>query len=130
MPRRFQVVVDCRDPDRMAGFWAVALDYEVQAPPGEWSTWDDYQVRFPEAERVGFAAITDPVGDGRICFLAVPEEKRVKNRLHLDVSAPDGVDALVARLSSLGGTVLRVGRERGQYFVAMTDVEGNEFCVH
>jgi hypothetical protein len=70
----------------------------------------------------------------------VPEYKRGKNRLHLDVQAtePDDsaetkaarVDALVAKLSELGGTPLRTGRERGQYFVTMADVEGNEFCVH
>lgn len=29
MPRQFQVVIDCRDPDLMATFWAAALAYQV-----------------------------------------------------------------------------------------------------
>ncbi|RZS36378.1 hypothetical protein EV193_10759 [Herbihabitans rhizosphaerae] len=115
----------------MATFWAAALDYTVDGPPGEHDDWMEFQVAqgFPADERVDFAAVTDPAGGGRICFIAVPEPKQGKNRLHLDIRA-EQVDALVARLRDLGATILRTGRERGQYFVTMADIEGNEFCVH
>ncbi len=126
----------------MATFWSAALDYRIDPAPAGYNSWMDYQVglRFPENERVHFAAVHNPHGPERLCFLAVPEGKTVKNRLHLDIQAtsPDDspehkierVDAVVAELHGIGGTALRTGRERGQYFVTMADVEDNEFCVH
>ena len=126
----------------MAAFWAAALDYPVDSPAEGYPSWLDYQIAkgYPAADRVMFAAVTDQGSGRRICFLGVPEGKRVKNRLHLDIQATgkgdspttkkERVDALVARLCELGASALRTGRERGQYFVTMADVEGNEFCVH
>ena len=126
----------------MAAFWAAALDYRIDPPPDGYDGWMDYQVGrgFPEDQRVRFATVHNPQGPERLCFLGVPESKTVKNRLHLDIqaTAPDDslarrierVDALVVELDGLGGTVLRTGRERDQYFVTVADVEGNEFCVH
>ncbi|MEU1985111.1 VOC family protein [Nocardia sp. NPDC019395] len=142
MPRQFQVVIDCHDPDGMAAFWSAAQGYQVDPAPAGYDGWMEYQVGqgFPENERVRFATVRNPQGPERLCFLAVPESKSVKNRLHLDIQAtfPDDslahkierVDALVAELRGLGGTALRTGRERDQYFVTMADIEGNEFCVH
>lgn len=126
----------------MAAFWSAALEYQVDPVPDGYDDWMDYQIGqgFPTNERVRFAAVHNPQGPERLCFLGVPESKTVKNRLHLDIQVtfPDDsmtrkierVDALVAELRDLGGTSLRTGRERGQYFVTMADVEGNEFCVH
>ncbi|NKY59945.1 VOC family protein [Nocardia flavorosea] len=142
MSRQFQVVIDCHDPDRMAAFWSAALGYRVDPVPDGYDNWMEYQIGqgYAENERVRFAAVHNPQGPERLCFLGVPESKTVKNRLHLDIQAtlPDDsparnierVDTLVAELRRLGGTAQRTGRERGQYFVTMTDVEGNEFCVH
>ena len=42
MPVRFQLVIDCADPDRLARFWAAALGYELESPPAGFATWDDY----------------------------------------------------------------------------------------
>jgi hypothetical protein len=42
MPVRFQLVIDCAGPDRLARFWAAALGYELEPPPAGFSTWDDY----------------------------------------------------------------------------------------
>ncbi|MDH5294289.1 MAG: hypothetical protein OEW91_11455 [Acidimicrobiia bacterium] len=39
------------------------------------------------------------------------------------------MDGRVAELAALGAGVLRTTDEDGAYFVAMTDPEGNEFCV-
>ncbi len=55
----------------------------------------------------------------------VPEPKTAKNRLHLDLRAPAGMAAEVARLEALGATVIR----RDAAITGMRDSEGNEFCV-
>ncbi|WP_205669185.1 VOC family protein [Amycolatopsis suaedae] len=93
---------------------AAVLDGTVDAPPDGHAGWMEYQVArgFPACERVEFAAVT---GDGgRARFIAVPEPKRGKNRLHLDVRATVAgddpaanagrVDTLVTRLTGLGAT--------------------------
>ena len=85
MPARFQLVIDCADPDRLARFWAAALDYELEPPPAGFPTWDDYyrDLGVPEEDLgVGADSISDPEGHGpRIWFQVVPETKAVKNRL-------------------------------------------------
>jgi Glyoxalase-like domain len=52
MPVRFQIVIDCTDPDLLARFWGAALGYELEPPPAGFSTWDDYyrDVGVPEEE--------------------------------------------------------------------------------
>jgi hypothetical protein len=42
MTVRLQLVIDCRKPDPLAHFWAAALGYELEPPPGGFATWDDY----------------------------------------------------------------------------------------
>ena len=41
MSARFQLVFDCKDPDLPARFWAAALGYVLEPPPGGFATWDD-----------------------------------------------------------------------------------------
>jgi Glyoxalase-like domain len=73
----------------------------------------------------------------RIWFQIVPEQKSIKNRIHIDVNASGGrgssldtrrerVEAEAARLVSLGATRLHTNVEEGldHYAVAMTDPEG------
>jgi hypothetical protein len=143
----FQLVIDCKDPERLCRFWAAALRYELEPPPAGFATWDDYwrDVGVPEEELgLGADRIADPGGAGpRICFQVVPEPKTVKNRLHLDICASGGraapiavrkqrVDAEARRLAGLGATVLRVLEQDGldHYAVAMSDPEGNEFDIN
>ena len=38
---RFQLVIDCADPDRLARFWAAALHYELEPVPNGLDSWDD-----------------------------------------------------------------------------------------
>ena len=33
MAVRYQLVIGCADPDRLARFWAAALGYELEPPP-------------------------------------------------------------------------------------------------
>jgi hypothetical protein len=64
-----------------------------------------------------------------LVFVAVPEGKTVKNRLHLDVRPIDGShDAEVERLIGLGARRADVGQGRVPW-VVVADPEGNEFCV-
>src|SRR5262249_8543979 len=42
MAVRFQLVIDCRDPEPLARFWAAALGYEFESPPEGFAAWDDY----------------------------------------------------------------------------------------
>jgi hypothetical protein len=58
-------------------------------------------------------------------FVRVPEPKIAKNRVHFDLRAHGDIESEVARLVSLGATVVQ---QRSDLTV-MRDPEGNEFCV-
>lgn len=60
----------------------------------------------------------------------VPEPKRVKNRMHIDL-VHDDVETEVARLERLGAKRLHEAtRSFGDVrWVTMADPEDNEFCV-
>ena len=132
MPVRFQLVVDCTDPESLARFWAAALGYELEPPPDGFATWDDWRrdLGLPEEELGGGPdSIVDPRGEGpRIWFHEVPDAKVVKNRLHLDVTVDD-IEAAVGAAKVLGAT--RIGAivlDPVSDFQVMLDPEGNEFC--
>jgi hypothetical protein len=143
----YQLVIDCASPDRLARFWAEALHYVIAPPPSGFDSWDDYfrSIGVPEDELgIGDDRIRDPNGEGPdIWFQVVPEQKSIKNRIHIDVHASGGraesletrrerVEAEAARLVSLGATRLRALAEEGldHYGVAMADPEGNEFDIN
>ncbi|GAA3815583.1 VOC family protein [Streptomyces phyllanthi] len=145
----WKLVVDTRDAQTLADFWAAALEYEVE----DATPLIDHLLKagdLPEAavaehngHRVfrGYAAVRHPedpydpftgIGKGRrLLFQDVPEPKTVKNRLHIDIHAePDGLETLVSRLESLGATrVNEVDKGPAGHWWVMRDPEGNEFCV-
>lgn len=63
-----------------------------------------------------------------LAFQKVDEVSPGKNRLHLDLSAPD-LEAEVERLLDAGATL--VARRGDEHFrwVTLADPQGNEFCV-
>lgn len=147
MSVRYQLVIDCTDPDRQARFWAAALGYVLAPPPSGFDTWSDYyrDLGLPEEELVdGADRISDPQGDGpAIWFNVVSEAKVVKNRLHIDIHASGDrsdpievrkqrVDAEAQRLAGLGATITVVMQQDGldHYAVGMKDPEGNEFDIN
>jgi hypothetical protein len=155
MPARFQLVIDCMDPEMLARFWADALGYVLEPPPEGFATWDDWRrdIGLPDSELgIDADSIIDPRGDGhgpRIWFRAEPDAKVVKNRLHLDIHVSGGravtdsrsvplatrrqrVDAEAGRLAGLGATLTVVMSEDGldHYAVGMKDPEGNEFDIN
>ena len=118
---RVSVVIDCLDPDALVGFWAAALNYRP--------------VTSPDGYRVLVADEGEPEGPVLI-LQRVPEARRGKNRLHLDIHVPLelGVPAMVATLErldgrSVGAPVTDLLESAGVWWQVMTDPEGNEFCV-
>src|SRR5260370_8373275 len=101
MAARFQLVIDCADPEPLARFWAAALGYQFEPPPSGFDSWDDYWRDFglPDEDLgLGEDRITDPavLGPG-ICFQGVPERKAAKHRLTLDITVTAGSDLRLAR---------------------------------
>lgn len=76
-----------------------------------------------------WVALADVPKFGYLAFQRVPEEKMVKNRVHLDVDV-DEIEVAVTRALSMGairrGTVID---EVTNFFQIMEDPEGNEFCL-
>jgi hypothetical protein len=149
--RQVQVTFDVHDPRLVSSFWRDALGYVHPPPPGvelaegedPLDAWDAFleKLGVPESERNSRAAVQDPTGVGpRLFFQRVPEDKVVKNRLHLDVRAAPGLtgDERMAaleeectRLVALGATRVRrlEADEMDEGIIVMQDPEGNEFCL-
>ncbi|MET0728177.1 MAG: VOC family protein [Acidimicrobiales bacterium] len=137
-----QLTFDCTDPHAQARFWAAALDYDVDdhdemigglIDAGH-ITADSDDITMVDGRRIwrhyASASPRDPADKNRALFQAVPEPKTAKNRLHLDLHAPDGErDAMVDRLLALGATKLWDGQLGPQTWVTLADPEGNELCV-
>jgi hypothetical protein len=148
MAARFQLVIDCRDPEPLARFWAAALEYELEPPPEGFPTWDDYwrDVGVPEEELgMGQDCIVDPDGSGpRIWFQVVPDRTfQSQPSMHIDIRASGGrtepieirkqrVDAEARRLADLGATISGPLANEGldHYAVGMRDPEGNAFDIN
>jgi hypothetical protein len=136
-----QVVLDAGDPGSLAQFWAQAMGYVVQPPPEGFGSWQEFLagIGVPEDQWDRASAAVDPEGVGpRFFFQKVPEPKAGKNRVHVDLQPgagqppdkrPDVVRADVQRLVGLGATVVREVAEMGEFWIVLTDPEGNEFCV-
>lgn len=110
-----QLCIDAHDPSALARWWAevlgwqaveeVADEVDLLPPPGVTATpW---------------------------LFLRVPDAKRVKNRLHVDVRPPDGSDQAteLERLLTLGAVRVDVGQGEDVTWHVLADPEGNEFCL-
>ena len=117
MTLRWQnISVDSTDPVRAATFWEQALGWR--------RTYEDSNEVVLEPPAGSPEAGVSP----DILFLRVPEEKSVKNRLHLDLR-PDDQAAEVERLVAMGARRLDVGQRADATWVVLADPEGNEFCV-
>jgi predicted enzyme related to lactoylglutathione lyase len=106
------IVLDCADPEKLAGFWSKALGYSVAGFADQWG-----MLKGPR--------------EGDVFLLQkVPEPKSGKNRMHIDVTATD-IEAKATELEGYGaqrqseGTVTQFGMT----WIVMADPEGNEFCV-
>lgn len=75
--------------------------------------------------------IASPDGAHRLLFIETPDEKLVKNRLHLDLRPADGTrDEELGRLLAHGAReVADLRTPDGRGWVVLADPEGNEFCI-
>ena len=116
-PARFKdLCLDAVDHQALADWWCAALGYV---------RWEDLQPGdFGAARpRKWPVPIADPTGAGPLIWVnPVPEPKRVKNRMHLDVVGD------TAALLAAGATLLRAKDDDIEWDV-LADPEGNEFCV-
>jgi hypothetical protein len=110
------LLIDSDDPDKLADFWCRALGYEVTYRSEEGET--EREVAIESPDRKGW----------RILLVEVHDERKVKNRLHIDLR-PDDQDAEVARLEELGAKRVDIGQSSEVTWVVMADPEGNEFCI-
>ena len=106
------IVLDCADPKLLAAFWSKALGYEIRGFAEQWGM------------------LGGPREGDVFLLQRVPEPKSVKNRMHIDVTAPD-VEARAKELEQIGAK--RLSSEALHQFnaewIVMADPEGNEFCV-
>jgi hypothetical protein len=112
-----ELVIDSRDPESLAAFWAAVLDYSVLGRE------EDGSVEIGPAEGFGGAAPT-------LVFGAVANPTPGKVRLHIDVNATDREqDAELERLLALGATRADVGQTGDEGWHVLADPEGNQFCL-
>ncbi|MGY1591782.1 VOC family protein [Geodermatophilus sp. SYSU D00708] len=115
--RLSEIVVDCRDPEALAAWWAQVLDYRVIGRE------DDGAVEIGPETGFGGPAPT-------LVFAPVADPSPGKPRLHLDVNATDrDQDAELERLLGLGATRADVGQTGEEDWHVLADPEGNPFCL-
>lgn len=102
------LAVDARQPETVGRFWALLLDGELTI------------------DSDGDAIVRTASGP-RLDFLQVPEDKAVKNRLHLDIAVTD-VELATSEALALGATRADDVYDGGRWQV-LRDPEGNEFCL-
>ncbi len=103
-----ELCIDVTDPhSAMAPFWASAVGGRVSEPRDETDPGD----------------VVDTPPGGAIAMCPVPEQRTVKQRVHLDVHTAD-----VQLLVDAGGRVLREPDEDISWTV-MADPEGGELCA-
>jgi hypothetical protein len=107
-----QITFDCDHADTLASFWSALLDHPVDEGASDFFA------------TVGRGSGADVV----LMFIKVPEPKSTKNRVHLDLHAPDWRGE-VARAVALGATHVADFDEYGTTWATLVDPEGNEFDI-
>jgi hypothetical protein len=108
------ITFDCTDAAALAAFWSDVLAAPVAADA-----------------TAAFATITPGDGGGAApawFFVRVPEGKRTKNRVHVDLTAAH-LDAEVARVVALGATKIADFDQDDDRWTTLADPEGNEFDI-
>jgi predicted enzyme related to lactoylglutathione lyase len=107
------IAIDAVRPRDVAEFWCAVLDWRVV-----------------EEDETGISIAPNDGTWPTIDVLRVPEDKAVKNRIHLDLRA-DGSTATeeVERVLALGARRVDIGQEPGVSWTVLADPEGNEFCI-
>jgi predicted enzyme related to lactoylglutathione lyase len=107
------LTIDANDPSRLAAFWCEVLGTHVEETSDEG--------RF-----VFLAAASGHI----LSFQRVPEQKSIKNRVHLDIRVEDlaaATDAVLALGGSWDGNEQALDDARWR---TLRDPEGNEFDIY
>lgn len=109
------ILFDCDDVLKVAMFWSAALGRPLDRGSSELFA----SIAGSDPER------TQPAW----YFAKVPEPKRAKNRVHVDLTTPD--PSAVEQLVALGAAVVGENQVPGRShrWTVMRDPEGNEFCI-
>lgn len=111
-----ELVIDCRDPQRLAAFWCEVLGFIVLDI-------EDGAVEI--GPREGFGGLQPT-----LVFSPTIEPKAGKLPLHIDVNATDrDQDAELERLLKLGARLADIGQTGEESWHCLVDPEGNEFCL-
>ncbi|MFC6086830.1 VOC family protein [Sphaerisporangium aureirubrum] len=112
-----ELIIACRDPERLAAFWCEVLGFVVL------DVEDDGSVEIGPQE--GFGGLQPT-----LIFSPTTEPKVGLLRLHFDVNATDrDQDAELERLLKLGARPADVGQTGEEPWHVLADPEGNEFCL-
>jgi len=104
------ITTDTSDATTLGTWWAEQTGGTVVETNDGWFV----TVQLPGGTMLAFQRVDDPTPG--------------KNRLHLDLGAPD-LDAEVQRLTAVGAQVVAERSMGGFRGVTLTDPDGNEFCV-
>jgi catechol 2,3-dioxygenase-like lactoylglutathione lyase family enzyme len=112
-----ELVIEARDPDRLAAFWCEVLGYvELERIDGS------IEIGAPGT---GFGGLQPT-----IVLSPNSSPKTSQLRLHIDVSPTDrDQDAELGRLLAAGARPADVGQTGDEPWHVLADPEGNEFCL-
>jgi predicted enzyme related to lactoylglutathione lyase len=106
-----EICIDAADIHGLAAWWAEVLGWKREPT-------DD-----------GDVMLFAPPGSGpNWLFVAVPDDRVVKNRIHFDFR-PDDQQAEVERVIAMGARHVDIGQKGDESWVVLADPEGNEFCI-
>lgn len=104
------ITTDSTDPLPLAQWWAAALDGRIVADHEGW-----------------FVVIDTP--SGTMAFQKVPAVTPGKNRIHVDFTVPDRLEAATDALLAAGAQLVARRSEGEDSWNTLADPQGNEFCV-
>ncbi|EHK88880.1 VOC family protein [Saccharomonospora azurea] len=115
-----ELVLDCRDPDKLARFWCEVLDFvELGREEGD----GGYAVEI--GPREGFGG---PQPTIILRTADVPEQRT--SLLHIDLNPTDrDQDAELERLLKIGARPADIGQTGDEQWRVLADPEGNAFCL-
>lgn len=117
MASRFsELVIDCRDPQRLAEFWCDVLDFVVLDHDGG-------AIEIGPAE--GFGGLQPT-----LILRPAASPAGGRQRLHMDVNSTDrDQDAELQRLLAIGARPADVGQTGDEQWHVLRDPEDNVFCL-
>lgn len=105
------ITTDTTEPESLAAWWAAQTGAEIAGTNDGW-----------------FVIIRGGTLPVWMAFQKVEQVAPGKNRIHLDLHAPD-LDSEVDRLQAAGAAVVARRGDESFRWVTLADPQGNEFCV-